>query len=291
MVADPENIRRVIDIYGQAADANRNASARDGNVVHLTESTGDDVLITADLHGQRLNFDRLRRIADLPSRTGRHWIVQEVCHGGPTYPNGGGCMSHLLLEDIALLKTQFPDRFHFLLGNHELAELTEHLITKGGQMLNLHFRAGLQTMYGDGARDVRDAALGFIRTCPLAMRLDQGVFTCHGSAERVAEFGWDATVLSRELTAEDLAVGGAAFRLVWGRDFRQENAEALAACVGAEILIHGHEPCSQGFSVPNTRQIILDCCGPNACYLILPIGQRLTYAQVVESIRPLYAGD
>ncbi len=290
MVAESETVRQVIAIYGQAADANRNTSARSGNVVHLTESAGDDVLITADLHGHRLNFDRLRRIADLSSRPGRHWIVQEVCHGGPAYPDGG-CMSHLLLEDVALLKTQFPERFHFLLGNHELAELTDHLITKAGQMLNLQFLTGLQTMYGDAAPDVRDAALAFIRTCPLALRVDSGVFACHGSPERVAEFGWDATVLSRELTAEDLAGGGTAFRLVWGRDFRQENADALAKCVDAEILIHGHEPCSQGFCVPNTRQIILDCCGMNACYLILPIGQRFTHADVVKRIRPLYAAD
>jgi hypothetical protein len=146
-------------------------------------------------------------------------------------------------------------------------------------------------MYGDAARDVRDAALAFIRTCPLAIRLDPGVLACHGSPERVAEVGWDAAVLSRELTARDLAVGGTAFRLVWGRDFRQENADALAKCVDAEILIHGHEPCPQGFSVPNTRQIILDCCGRNACYLILPIGQRLTHAEIVKRIRRLYAED
>ncbi len=290
MVADAETIQRVIATYGQAAEANRNTPARNGSVVHLTESAGEDVLITADLHGHRLNFERLRKIADLPSRLGRHWIAQEVCHGGPTYPDGG-CMSHLMLEDVALLKTQFPERFHFLLGNHELAELTDHLITKSGQMLNLHFLTGLQAMYGDMAEAVRDAAMAFIRTCPLALRLEPSVFVCHGSPERVDEVGWDPSVLAREPTAEDIAVGGAAFRLVWGRDFRQENAEALAECVGAEVLIHGHEPCVQGCSIPNSRQVILDCCGKNACYVILPIGRHLTHAEVVEQIRHVYSGQ
>jgi hypothetical protein len=133
--------------------------------------------------------------------------------------------------------------------------------------------------------------MAFIRTCPVAARLEPSVFVCHGSVERVVEDGWDPTVLSRELKPQDCAVGGAAFRMVWGRDFRQENAEALARMVGAEVLIHGHEPCPRGYAVPNSRQIVLDCCGMNACYLILPLGRQFAHAEVVELIRPLYAAD
>jgi hypothetical protein len=56
-------------------------------------------------------------------------------------------------------------------------------------------------------------------------------------------------------------------------------------------LIHGHEPCSLGFAVPNNRQVILDCCGMNACYVILPIGGRLSQDDVVRLIRRVYGED
>ena len=45
----------------------------------------------------------------------------------------------------------------------------------------LEFRAGLQEMYGAAAQDVRDAFVEFLGTCPLAVRLANGVFVCHGS--------------------------------------------------------------------------------------------------------------
>jgi hypothetical protein len=292
MVAEPDTIQHVVDVVRQAADANRRTPSLRGNVIHLTAEAGDDVVVTADLHGHRLNFNRLREIADLPSHPRRHWVVQEVCHGGPSYPDMGGCMSHLLLEDIAALKVQFPERFHFLLGNHELAELNDHLITKSGQMLNLHFRAGLQALYGDRARDVRDAYSEFLHTCPVALRTDSGVFVCHGSPDSVNKVGFDAGVLSRPLTDEDLGVGGDVFRMVWGRDFSPENAEAFARSVGAQVLIHGHEPCCDGFAVPNHRQVILDCCGVHGCYAILPVAGKLSHDDVANRIRRIFGkGD
>jgi len=291
MVAEPEIIQRVIDVYEEAAEANRRTAALQGCVVHLTDDDGDEVLVSADLHGHRLNFNQLRRIADLAAHPRRHWLVQEVCHGGPSYPLTAACMSHLLLEDIALLKTQFPERFHFLLGNHELAELNDHLITKSGQVLNLCFRAGLQEMYGDDSQRVRDAAMRFLQTCPVAMRLDSGVFVCHGCPNLVAENGFDADFFSRALTPEDMVIDTDVFRLVWGRDFRQENAEAFAKCVGARVLIHGHEPCPEGFAVPNNLQIILDCCRTKACYVMLPVSGDLSHEEVVDRIRYVFGDE
>jgi hypothetical protein len=125
----------------------------------------------------------------------------------------------------------------------------------------------------------------------LALRLESGVFVCHGSPDCVAEAGFDCSVLSQPLTAEDLSVGGNAFRLVWGRDFRQENARALARCVEAEVLIHGHEPCAAGFLVPNDRQVILDCCGVNACYVVLPVNGTLSQDDVIRRIRRVHGRD
>jgi hypothetical protein len=288
MVAGPEVVQRVITAYRVAAEANRRTATRTGSVVVLGPAEAAEVMITADLHGQRLNFLKLCRIASLADHPQRHLIAQEACHGGPSYPLGNGCMSHLLLEDMAELKQRFPERFHFLLSNHELAEWTEFPIAKGGRVLNLWFRAGLQTMYGEAAVAVRAAMIEFLATCPLAVRLANRIFICHGSPAHVPERGFAPDFLQRALMAADLRSGSDAFRMLWGRDFRPENAAALADLLDADILIHGHEPCRQGFATPNERQVILDCSGRNARYLILPTGQPLTHAEVVQRIQRLH---
>ena len=156
MAASIDYIEQVIRTYEQAAAANRATPGRQGSLIELTADLGDEVMITADLHGHRPNFNAIRRIADLANHPGRHLVMQEVCHGGPSYPGTGGCMSHMMLEDVARLKAEFPERVHFLMSNHELAELTDYPIVKNSKMLNLMFRFGMQEMYGPALDRVRD---------------------------------------------------------------------------------------------------------------------------------------
>jgi hypothetical protein len=144
-------------------------------------------------------------------------------------------------------------------------------------------------MYGDAVGRVRDALGEFLSTCPLSVRLACGVFVCHGIPEGVDRDGFDTDVFRRPLVKNDLTPGGAAFRLVWGRDFRRENAEAFSELVGANVLVHGHEPCAEGFATPNEREIILDCAGPNACYVIVPVGGTTTHEQITARIQRLNA--
>ena len=151
MSASPEYTESTISLFERAAAANLATAGRRGNLVEIGPESGDDVMLTGDLHGHRRNFNLIRRIAALDTLPRRHLVLQEVCHGGPAYQNGG-CMSHAMLEDIARLKVEFPDRVHFLLGNHELAELTDYPMQKNKQMLNLLFRMGLEQMYGDSVR-------------------------------------------------------------------------------------------------------------------------------------------
>jgi hypothetical protein len=284
MVASPETISQVVSNYQRAADANRHVSTRQGNVICLSPSAADEVMITADLHGNRLNFRRLLHIADLEAKPRRHLIMQEVCHGGPTYPRGGGCMSHLLLEDMAHCKTAHPEQFHFILGNHELAELTDFPISKSNRLLNLMFRRGLEEMYAADAPRVRDAMSEFLRSCPLAVRMSNGIFISHSAPKLTEGDNFDVTIFDRPLRENDWQAHGAVFRLLWGRDYRAENAEAFSRLVNADLLIHGHEPCPNGFCVPNDRQIILDCCSQRACYLILPTQEKLTHQQIVANV-------
>lgn len=292
MVAAAETISQVIATFEQAAALNRTNPLRRGNVVELDAAAGDDVLISADLHGNRRNFRRILELAAIDDHPRRHLIMQEVCHGGPTYPVGNGCMSHLMLEDVAELKTKYGQRFHFLLSNHELAELTDFPIMKAKRMLNLVFRCGLQEMYGDAADRVRDAATDFIASLPLAVRLPSGVFICHSLPADTDTRGFDASVFERDLQHSDIVEGGPAFRLTWGRDYRQENADAFTQLVDARVVVTGHEPCPNGFQTPNDKQIILDCCGEKATYALLPISTTpLDHASAVAQVRSLHNGN
>ncbi|MEK6234253.1 MAG: hypothetical protein N2C14_06050, partial [Planctomycetales bacterium] len=226
----------------------------------MTSKQADEVMITADLHGHRRNFNRIKKIAALKKNPRRHLVLQEVCHGGPTYPTNGGCMSHGMLEDVARLKTQFPEQVHFILSNHEMAELTEYPILKVGKMLNLMFRLGISEMYGQRSEDIRAAYMDFISSCPVGVRLPSGVFICHSVPEAVDSKKFDRSIFEKELSLVDMKEGSDLFQMLWGRDYRIENAEAFAEIVDAKVLIHGHTPCERGYRVPNAVQIILDCC-------------------------------
>ena len=98
---------------------------------------------------------------------------------------------------------------------------------------------------------------------------------------------FDAKILDKEITDSDLEENGPLFQFIWGRDFRQANADAFANSIEADVLIHGHEPSEDGFDVPNSRQIILDSHGDNATYLMLPIGKQLGQQEIVKRIKKL----
>ena len=287
MAVSSKQIEEVIAAYAAATEANLRAAGRDGNLVVLTPELGSEVMIAGDLHGNRSNFEALLGLAGLEANPRRHLILQEVCHGGPTYASNGGCMSHTMLEDVARLTTEYPGRVHFVLGNHELAELTDYPIQKNRQMLNLLFRLGLQEVYGSAADRVREAYFPFLRSCPLGVSLPGGIFVSHSIPESVDSLPFDGSLFSRPLEPQELHQRTGVFDLVWGRDYRRDNAAAFAKLVGAKVLINGHEPCPEGFNTPNDIQIILDCCNAKACYVTLTTDQRWTHAKIVKRIQRL----
>jgi len=287
MVASREYVANILAIFAKATEANRNMPGREGNVIVVTPALADEVMITGDLHGHRRNFNLIKKIADLEANLRRHLVLQEVCHGGPTYPENGGCMSHIMLEDVARLKVEFPERVHFILGNHELAELADFPIQKNRQMLNLLFRLGMQHMYGAATEEVRAAMFLFLHSCPLAVRLPGGIMATHSMPDQVADQEFDKDIFHRQLDDDDFLQRGSLFRLVWGRDYRPENAKAFAELVGAKVLINGHEPCPAGFAAPNDTQIIIDCCADQAAYVILPTDQDLTHSEILQRVQKL----
>jgi hypothetical protein len=280
-------VPEALEILAQATRDNWEHRDRLGNVVVLTPESADDILITADLHGHRENFNRIKELADLDRNPRRHLILQEVCHGGPQ-DDEGGCRSHQMLCDVAALKVQFPGRVHYLLSNHELSELTDYPLMKSGSIWMLTFRLGIKNAYGPEWESVLTAYKQFIASCPLAICLPSDIFVSHSIPERVNEVGFDTSVFHRTLSDIDLGISGPVGQLVWGRDYKPENAAAFSDLVHARVLINGHTPCDGGVNVLNqSQQIILDCCRDDAAYLRIPLRYSLRFKEIVSQIAKL----
>ena len=165
--------------------------------------------------------------------------------------------------------------------------MTDYPIQKNKQMLNLLFRLGLQQMYGDDTDEVRESFMPFLQTCPLAVKLPGKVFISHSVPEKCDERSFDKTIFSRELDLDEFWEQGDVCQLVWGRDYRLENAQAFAELVNAKMLISGHDPCVGGSNEPNDMQLILDCCSEDACYVILPTDGELNHADICGRVKKL----
>ncbi len=132
----------------------RATPGRSGGIITLDRA--DEVMVVGDLHGNLPAFKKVLAIAALDRHPRRHLVLQELVHGPHSYPDDKGDRSHQLVDLVAALKCQYPDRVHLILGNHELSELTGRSIGKDGEGLNAKFRRGIETAYGpDRRRDLR----------------------------------------------------------------------------------------------------------------------------------------
>ena len=253
--------RKVIATVRRAAELSRATPGRSGGVV---AADADEILVVGDLHGNMPAFRQLLPIVDLAKHPGRHLVLQELVHGPWEYPDEGGDRSHQLVDVVAALKVQYPDRVHLILGNHELSELTERPIVKGGVPLNEPFRRGLATAYGDQAEAVRAAYHDFFAALPLAVRAPNRVFCCHTIPDAFELDRFEPAILAAESWADaDMARGGGIYALTWGRDTGPETADRFAAMVDADLFICGHQPQEEGFRQANPRVLIIDGTDPN----------------------------
>lgn len=259
----------------RAVRAVRDTPGRCGRLVQLDDAAA--VLVAGDLHGHIENFRRLLTIADLAQQPRRHLVVQELIHGPFLYPAGGD-KSHQLVDLVCALTCQYPGRVHYLIGNHELAQLTDHTVLKGDVNLNEEFRRGVTMAYGTCAEAVLDVYAQLFAALPFALRTKGRLFLSHSlpAATRLPDFSRAA--LERDPSAEgDLAPGGALYTVVWGRDTRAETLDSYLKMIDADLLVSGHIPCPErGFDRPSPRHLILDSQGSPAACALLPADRTLT---------------
>jgi hypothetical protein len=262
---DPAKLLRT---FQQATQAFRETPGRRGRLVRLGEA--DDVFATGDLHGNLENFRRILAAADLDHHPGRHLVFQELTHGPLYYPNGAD-KSHQLVDLLAALKCQYPDRVHMLLGNHELAQWRGQTISKSGGELTALYRLGVETAYGDHAQAIYDAHLNLFANLPLALRTANRVFLSHSLPQFLRTDYFQPSLLEAEDVPDtEWRLGGSLHSLIWGRDTSEETVSQFLGKVDADLLITGHIAAPEGYAVPNPRQIILDSAGAVAAYCLFP---------------------
>jgi hypothetical protein len=251
-------------------------------------SSAQDVLVAGDLHGNLAHFQCLLDRARLDRNPRRHLVLQELVHGDSHYPNGG-CKSHQLVDLVAALKCQYPERVHFILGNHELSEILEQPILKGGVRTGDLFRQGIDAAYGSQSGHVFAAYIELFESLPLAVRTNNRVFVSHSFPESSdMDRGFDVSILQSPSLAEICKSDGRSLHdLLWGRDGEESTARRFANLVQANLLITGHMPCRDGFHTPNSLQLILDCSRFPACYCLLSNHDSVTLAELRTGVNNL----
>ena len=281
---DPE---RVIRTIRRATELFRSTPGRRGMVIEL-ESAAEDVLVCGDLHGNLAQFQAILDRVRLDSQPARHLVLQELVHGQKRYSDGG-CKSHQLVDVVAALKCQDPDRVHLILGNHERAELAGRVIIKNGQRQNELFIEGIAAAYGRRARDIYNAYLDLFRALPLAVRTGNRVFVSHSIPdERSLKRGFDPALFTAEsIERLSLERNGPLFSLLWGRDVSESTARQFAELVAADLLITGHVSCPDGFCTPNPVQLVLDSSSFPACYCLFPNRAAVDLPRLIQGVRQL----
>jgi hypothetical protein len=278
--------RKILATVERATELFRKTPGRTGGLVRLDTAT--EVMVVGDLHGNTPAFRRLLEIAALQANPGRHLVLQELVHGTRFYPDETGDKSHQLVDIVSALKCQFPDRVHLILGNHELSELTNRPIAKGGVALNALFRQGLETAYGSHADAIYAAYLTMFAALPLACRTPNRVFLCHTVPDPRDIEKLEVSVFDADTwPAEWMSRGGPIYGLTWGRSIEPDNVDRFAEIVDADLFITGHQPCDEGYQQANHRQIIIDGTDPYPAYCIFPAQEPVTIESLLAEVKIL----
>jgi len=274
--------RAAAAVFEQAAQLNLEDPLRSGSL--LAFPNYGQVVMTGDLHGHRRNFEKLQRFCDLERFGARHVILHEIIHEdvhGYETPD----RSHELFLDAARWKCAFPDQVHFVLSNHELAQINRHEISKNGRIVTRDFEAGVADTYGRDADSVLETMYAMIRSYPLAGRTANRVFLSHSLPGPRDLPRFDLAVLSRLPTADDLSEYGSAHALVWGRYHTEAALAVLGELLDVDYFVCGHQPQETGFEVLHAKMVILASEHNHGVFLPVELGKPLTLESLTRAIR------
>jgi len=270
----------------QAAELICDDLVRQGNCLRF--AAGEEILFAGDIHGHRKNLAKIIRYANLGAHPNRRLILQEIVHGGPTDEVGGDRSVEALLR-AAKLKISYPQQVFFLMGNHDVAELTRSEITKNGRGLCKAFLAGLKRMLADDAEAVRDAVCRMLRSQPLAARCPNGVFLSHSLPSPGSMDLIDWEIFDREYREEDFRRGGTAYEWTWGRGHTCEQLAELRSRLGVRQFLLGHQHIETGYEVHHGCAVVLASNHAHGAIAVFDAGEEMADEDLPGHIKPVVA--
>ncbi len=274
----------VVDLLQAGVQANLRDGTRRGNLIQLPGR--GSLVVSGDIHGHRRNLERVIAWADLPTHPDRHVVLQEIIHGGDQ-DAWGGCLSYRVLLDAVRLKTQYPDRVHFLMGNHDTAFITQAEVVKEGREMNRALAQALSREFGQASPEVESALRQFLISQPLAARTANRIWLSHSlPADRMAD-RFDPQVMSRPVQISDCERPGSAYVLTWGRNHSARVLDQMAKAFDVDLFVVGHQPQPEGWNKGGPNLLILASDHNHGCLLQLDLGRPYTLDQLAALIIPL----
>jgi hypothetical protein len=279
----------VVETFSCSAEENQISPLRQGQVVHLPAE--GEVWLAGDIHDHRRNFEKFVKAADLRNNPGRHVVLQELIHGDH-YDKNGAEDSWQMLHQAASLKCDFPHQVHFLMANHDLAQIHGEGIMKAGQSVCEAFNAGIKRDFGSQRGTVQATITEFLLSLPLAIRCPNGLFFCHSLPAEDQLAGFDFGVFDRPLTGEDLRRRtGAVYQLIWGRRTTPEGAARFADRVGAKVLVTGHQPQEGGYLANGDRHLIIASEHNQGVFLTADLTTEYDLNKAIRGLRKFVSVD
>jgi hypothetical protein len=283
------NPDQVVETFGVATEENQIDPLRDQQVITLPAE--GEVWIAGDVHDHRRNFDKLVKSADLANNPHRHLILQELIHG-EHFDADGAEESWQILHRAAELKADYSSQVHFLLANHDLAQIQGKGIMKGSISVCEAFNKGVKKAFGSSAGSVQVAITEFLLSFPLGIRLPNGIFCCHSlpSDDQVPTF--DFTVFNRPLTGPDYARRtGPVYQLIWGRHVTPAGVAQFAEHIGSNILITGHQPQEMGYGINGDQHLIIASDHNQGVVLQMDLTETYDVPTLVSRLKKFVAID
>ncbi len=274
----------IIDLLNNGIEANGTDSFRRGNLIHLPAD--GSLIVSGDIHGHRRNFERIVTFADLAHKPDRHVILQEIIHGGPE-DSQGGCLSYKLLFDVVRYKLKFPDRVHFVMGNHAVAFVSSSEIMKEGKEMNRAMCQALEREFQEANTDIKLAIRQFLLSQPLAVRCDNRIWLSHSLPSDQFANKFDPKILDRQLKISDCEKPGSAYLLTWGRRHSQTLLDKMAELLDVDIFILGHQPQEKGWCQAGKNTIIIASDHNHGCLLSIDLTKSYTIDELANSMVPL----
>jgi hypothetical protein len=274
----------VAEIFHQAAALNRDDPRRRGNTLML--EAGCQVLVAGDIHGHRGNLNKLIEHAGLARRPAVRLVLQEIVHGPPEAATGHDRSIELLLR-AARLKVAHPQQALFVLGNHDLAEVTGNEITKDGRGTCKAFAAGVAYCFAEAAGEIMPAVKEFLLSAPIAIKCPNKVLVAHSapSPDRMEKAGVD--VLGRPSEPADLRRGGGAYEWTWGRGHTPQQLRELAAQLDVSLFVLGHMHVPHGCEAVGDVALVLASDTDHGCMVEFDGDQVPSFEQLRGGVRKI----